>query len=102
MTRTILYPALVAATLAAAPAVAAPILPVAGASSPVESVVWRGGNWHDHPMMYSDYWHYHQRQWDRFEGRRGAGRANVCARLRGYNPRTHTYVNRSGRRVACR
>lgn len=94
--------ALAATVLAPAAAGAAPILPLAGAAAPaVETVQFRGGNWHDHPLMYQGNWDWHQRQWDAIEGRRGHARS-ACTRLRGYDPASHTYVNGSGRRVRCR
>jgi len=102
--RATIYPAIVAAVLTGAAANAAPIAPPPGAAGlPVETAQWRGGNWRDHPLMYSDNWYWHQQQWNAFEGaRRGAGGSNACARFRSYDPATHTYVNRSGRRVRCR
>ena len=94
-------PAVLAAALAGSAALAAPIAPLAGVSPAIEHIAFRGGNWHDHPMMYSDYYYWHQRQWDAIEGRRSNARAS-CARFRSYDRRTHTYLNRNGRRVACR
>ena len=99
--RTGIVPAILAIVLTGASANAAPVAPLPGLSPiPVETVQFRGGNWGDHPMLYSDYYRWHQRQWDAIEGRRGSVRTS-CARLRGYSARTHTYVNRNGRRVAC-
>jgi hypothetical protein len=101
--------ALLAAAFAAAAANAAPAAPLTGAASisgtastPVERTQFRGGNWHDHPLMYRGNWEWHQRQWDAIEGRRGYARSTSCARLRSYDSTSRTYVNRSGRRVRCR
>jgi hypothetical protein len=101
--RTVVVPAILAAAFATAAAGAAPIAPPAGvAPTAAETVQWRGGNWHDHPLMYRRNWEWHQRQWDAIEGRRGYARSTPCARLRLYDPASRTYVNRSGRRVRCR
>jgi hypothetical protein len=95
--------AFLAVAFATAAANAAPIAPLAGAvSAPVETIQFRGGNWRDHPLMYRGNWEWHQRQWDAIEGRRGGyARSTPCARFRSYDPTSHTYVNRSGRRVRC-
>jgi hypothetical protein len=86
--------------MAASSAGAAPIPPQAGVSmsSASMTIPVRFG-WHDHPLMYEGNWREHQRQWDAFEGRSGRP---PCARFRGYDRATHSYVNRNGRRVACR
>ena len=100
--KTAIAPALLATVLAGSAALAAPIAPLPGVSPlAAEHVQFRGGNWRDHPMMYSDYYDWHQRQWDAIEGRRSSARSG-CARFRSYDRRTHTYVNSKGRRVACR
>jgi BA14K-like protein len=98
-----MIPVVLATMFAGAGAYAAPIAPAAGIPAiPVERVQWRGGNWHDHPLMYRGNWEYHQRQWDAIEGRRGVySRSTSCARFRSYNRASHTYVNRNGRRVRC-
>ena len=92
---------LLAAALASAAASAAPIVPPTGATAPIAAVQWRGGNWHDHPLMYRGNWEWHQRQWDAIEGRGSSSRSTPCARFRSYHRATHTYVNRRGRRVRC-
>jgi BA14K-like protein len=94
--------AFLAAAVATAAANAAPIAPLPGAvSTPVETIQFRGGNWRDHPLMYRGNWEWHQRQWDAIEGRRGYARSAPCVRFRSYDAASHTYVNRSGRRVRC-
>jgi hypothetical protein len=90
--------AILAAMLTVASASAAPIGPMAGVSGPQATMTVRFG-WRDHPLMYEGNWREHQRQWDAFEGRNAR---SACARFRGYEPATHSYINRSGRRVACR
>lgn len=100
-----LIPAVVALALTGAGASAAPMAPLAGVASAQDAPVtvqFRGGNWRDHPLMYPGYWWEHQRQWDAFEGRGPYARVPRCASLRGYDPTSHTYVNRNGRRVRCR
>lgn len=88
-------PAILVAALIGTPAGAAPIAPLSGVThSPVEQVQFRFG-WHYHPLVHEPgAWAYHQYQWDRFEGRRGAynARASVARAYRG----------RHGRRVVCR
>jgi len=101
--KTAFYPAILGALLGVTAATAAPVAPLPGAAAvSAEPVQFRGGNWHDHPMMYSGYYEWHQRQWDAIEGRGGFARSNACTRFRSYDPRTHTYRNKNGRRVACR
>jgi hypothetical protein len=90
--------AIFAAVLAAASAGAAPIAPPAGISDG-RATMTTPARLGDHPLMYDGNWRVHQRQWDAFEGRNAR---SSCARLRGYNRATHSYVNRSGRRVVCR
>jgi BA14K-like protein len=109
MMRAAMIPAFLAAAFAMVAANAAPIAPLLGAAStsgaasaPPETVQFRGGNWRDHPLMYRGNWEWHQRQWDAIEGRRGYARSTPCARFRSYDPASHTYVNRSGRRARCR
>ncbi len=100
---TAILPAVVAAALMSAVANAGPIAPLsAPATTPAETVQFRGGNWGDHPLMYRGNWEWHQRQWDAIEGRRGNARSPSCARFRSYDRASHTYVNRNGRRVRCR
>ena len=96
-----IIPGILAAVLAG-PAAAAPVAPLAGfATVPIATVQWRGGNWHDHPLMYRGNWEWHQRQWDAIEGRGAYSRSTSCARFRSYDRASHTYVNRNGRRVRC-
>lgn len=96
-----IIPGILAAVFASV-AVAAPVAPLAGiATTPVEGAQWRGGNWHDHPLMYRGNWEWHQRQWDAVEGRRAYSRSTSCARFRSYDRASHTYVNHNGRRVRC-
>jgi hypothetical protein len=101
---TTIGPTIVAMMFASATASAAPIAPLSGVpASPATAVQFRGGNWGDHPLMYRGNWEWHQRQWDAIEGRgvnAGAG-ATRCSRFRSYDRRSHSYVNRSGRRVPC-
>lgn len=100
--RTAIFPAILAAVLASAAASAAPVAPLTGlATVPAETVQFRGGNWHDHPLMYRGNWEWHQRQWDAIEGRGASARSTWCARFRSYDHASHTYVNRIGRRVPC-
>jgi hypothetical protein len=99
-----IIPAIITTVLASAAASAAPIAPLAGVAPmapPVEMVQFRGGNWGDHPLMYGGNWREHQRQWDAIEGRGANARSTSCARFRSYDRASHTFVNRSGRRVAC-
>ena len=99
---TAIIPTMLAALLASATASAAPIAPPAGiAALPAETVQFRGGNWHDHPLMYRGNWEWHNRQWDAIEGRGVNARSTSCARLRSYHRASHSYVNRNGRRVPC-
>ena len=101
--RSAIISAAVAAVLASAAANAAPVAPLNDpATTPAETVQFRGGNWGDHPLMYSGNRYWHDRQWDAIEGRRGGARTTSCAGFRSYDRRSHTYVNRNGRRVACR
>ena len=92
-----------AMALASSMASAAPVAPLVGVdmATPPLAIQYRGGNWRDHPLMYSGNWWAHQRQWDASEGRGPYARSTSCARLRAYDPASHTYVNRSGRRVRC-
>ena len=100
--KTAIIPAVVATVLASAAASAVPIAPLAGvAVPPAETVQFRGGNWGDHPLMYGGNWREHQRQWDAIEGHGANARSTSCARFRSYDRASHTYVNRSGRRVSC-
>jgi hypothetical protein len=99
-----IIPAAMALALTSVTASAAPMALLAGveaASPPPTMVQFRGGNWRDHPLMYPGNWWEHQRQWDAFEGRGPYARSPGCARFRSYDPASHTYVNRSGRRVRC-
>ena len=97
--RTAIFPAILAIALISATASAAPIAPLPGVSDLQSIEQMRFGlGWH--PLMEPGAWDDHQRQWNAFEGRRGGAR-NSCTRFRGYSARTHTYVNRNGRRVAC-
>ena len=87
---------------ASAVADAAPVAPVNdAATTPAETVQFRGGNWGDHPLMYRGNWEWHQRQWDAIEGRGVNARSASCARFRSYDRASHSYVNRNGRRVRC-
>ena len=95
-----IIPGILAAVFASAVA-AAPVAPLAGIAAPIVTVQWRGGNWHDHPLMYRGNWEWHQRQWDAIEGRGAYSRSTSCARFRSYDRASHTYVNRNGRRVRC-
>jgi BA14K-like protein len=96
------YPVVLAMVLASTAAAAAPIATLTRTGVPlVETVQFRGGNWHDHPLMYGGNWREHQRQWDAIEGRGANARSVSCARFRSYDRASHTYVNRNGRRVAC-
>ena len=100
--RTAIYPAILAAALTGAAASAAPIAPLAGATtSPAETVAFRGGNWSYHPLMNAENWREHQRQWNAREGASEDGGGRSCTRFRSYNRSTNTYVARNGRRVAC-
>jgi BA14K-like protein len=100
--RTAVYPAILAVALASTAVGAAPMAPMTGiAVPPVETVQVRGGNWGDHPLMYSGNWREHQRQWDAIEGRGANAQSTSCARFRSYDRASHTYVNRNGRRVLC-
>jgi hypothetical protein len=99
---TTIIPAILVALLASPTANASPIAPLGGVAAPVKPAQFRGGNWHDHPLMYRGNWEWHQRQWDAIEGRGGSARSTSCARFRFYDRATHTYVNRNGRRVPCR
>jgi hypothetical protein len=99
--RKAIIPAILAAALTGTAATAAPIVPFGDVATPLETVQWRGGFRYDHPLMYPGNWYRHQRQWDAFEGRGAHSRAISCARFRAYDRRSHTYVNRSGRRVRC-
>ena len=100
--RSVIIPALVAAVLTGVAANAAPVAPLCDPPiTPAEPVQFRGGNWGDHPLMYRGNWEWHQRQWDAFEGRGGNARPASCASLRSYNRRSHSHVNRNGRRVPC-
>jgi hypothetical protein len=99
-----IIPAAMALALTSVTAAAAPMAPLAGAetaSPPPAMVQFRGGNWRDHPLMYPGNWWEHQRQWDAFEGRGPYARSPGCARFRSYDPGSHTYLSRSGRRVRC-
>jgi BA14K-like protein len=97
-----IIPAVLAASFAATAASAMPLVPLVGAAStPTEIVQFRGGNWHDHPLMYRGNWEWHQRQWDAIEGRGGYAPSTPCVRFRSYDPASHTYVKRNGRRVRC-
>jgi hypothetical protein len=99
--RKAIIPVVVTTVLMSTATTAAPIMPVGDVAAPFETVQWRGGNWHDHPLMYRGNWEWHQRQWDAIEGRGAYSRATPCARFRSYDRRSHTYVNRNGRRVPC-
>jgi len=100
--RSVIIPAVVVAVLVSAGANAAPVAPLNGpATTPAETVYFRGGNWGDHPLMYRGNWEWHQRQWDAFEGRGGNARSTSCGRFHSYDRASHTYVNRNGRRVRC-
>jgi BA14K-like protein len=100
--RAAIIPAVLAAAFVTTASSAMPLAPLTGdAATPVEIVQFRGGNWRDHPLMYRGNWEWHQRQWDAIEGRGGYTRSTPCARFRSYDPASHTYVNRSGRRVRC-
>jgi BA14K-like protein len=99
--RTAIISAILVAVLTSAAASAAPFAPLGGIAAPVEPVQFRGGNWHDHPLMYPGNWERHQRQWDAVEGRGANARSTSCARFRSYDRASHTYVNRNGRRVPC-
>jgi hypothetical protein len=103
-----IIPAVMVTALSGLAATAAPVAPLIGAEKPGSiaappptNVQFRGGNWRDHPLMYPGNWWEHQRQWDAFEGRGPYARSPGCARFRSYGPGSHTYVNRSGRRVRC-
>ncbi len=100
--RSVIIPAVVVAVLVSAGANAAPVAPLNGpATTPAETVYFRGGNWGDHPLMYRGNWEWHQRQWDAIEGRGGNARSTSCGRFHSYDRASHTYVNCNGRRVRC-
>ena len=100
--RSAIYPAILAAALTGTAAAAAPIAPLPDVSAvPAETVVFRGGNWHDHPLMYRENWEWHQRQWNAIEGRGGYNRSTSCARFRSYDRATQTYRGKNGRRIPC-
>ena len=88
-----------AATSAATSVSAAPVGPLAGLSALETTMTLPVFGLRDHPLMYGGNWREHQRQWDAFEG---TNARSSCARFRGYDRATHSYVNRNGRRVACR